>query len=322
MLPLLGAALLSMPAPTPAAAADAQSLVEALKAVAGNPPKVRATFARGQCVRGAYIPSADVGQVTRSTSFTRPWPIVGRFSVGGGNPLVPDTSKTVLRGFSIKLLSDGGGTDLLFENAPVHFAKTLDQMLGFLRVRVPGIDGKPDQVAIAAFARANPETTRQAAFVAGKPLPGSYAGIVYWGVHAFTGTNAAGRQVPFKFKVVPEAGEIVLSEEEAKSKPAQFLVADLADRLATGPVRFDILALLAEPGDDLTTDITLRWKDEDSRIAVKLGTVAVTAIEPNDTCDRAIFDPGRLADGIGAPKDEIFTARLKAYGISLDLRSK
>jgi catalase len=198
-------------------------------------------------------------------------------------------------------------------------------MLGFLRVHAPGPDGKPDQEAIAAFAKANPETTRQAAFVAGKPLPGSYAGIVYWGVHTFMGTNAAGEQVPFKFKVVPEAGEIVLSDEEAKSKPAQFLVADLTDRLAKGPVRFDILALLAEPGDDLTTDVTLRWKNEDSRKAVKLGTVAVTAIEPNDTCDRAIFDPRRLADGIGAPKDEIFTARgggSRAYGISFDLRSK
>ena len=63
-----------------------------------------------------------------------------------------------------------------------------DQVLGFLRVRAPGPDGKPDQEAIAASAKANPETTRQAAFVAGKPLPGSYAGIVYWGVHTLRET--------------------------------------------------------------------------------------------------------------------------------------
>jgi len=110
------------------------------------------------------MPSADVGQVTRSASFTRPWPIIGRFSVGG-NPSVPDTTKTVLRGFSIKLLSEDGGTDLLFENAPVHFAKTLDQMLEFLRVRAPGPDGKANPDAIAAFAKANPETMRQAAYL-------------------------------------------------------------------------------------------------------------------------------------------------------------
>ncbi|MPZ37136.1 MAG: catalase [Rhizobiales bacterium] len=122
-MPLLSAALLSASAlPTPATAADPQSLVEALKTVAGNPPGVRATFAKGQCVRGTYTPADDVGQVKRSVSFTRSWPAIGRFSVGGGNPSVPDTAKNVLRGFSINILSDGGATHLLFENAPVHFA--------------------------------------------------------------------------------------------------------------------------------------------------------------------------------------------------------
>lgn len=323
MIPFVGAVLLAFPAlPTPVLAADAQSLVDALKAVAGKPPGVRATFAKGQCVRGTYTPSADAGEVTRSVSFTRPWPMIGRFSVGGGNPAAPDTARNVLRGFSLKILSDGGETHLLFENAPVHFARTLDQMLAFLRVRAPGPDGKPNQEAITSFAKANPETTRQAAFVAGKPLPSSYAGIVYWGVHTFTGVNSAGRAVPFKFKLVPEAGEIALSDEEAKGKPPQFLVTELSERLAKGPAKFDVMALLAEPGDDLTNDITARWKNEDDRRAVKLGIIAVTAIEPNETCDEGIFDPAQLADGIDEPKDEIFTARRTAYGISFGLRAK
>lgn len=322
-IPLLGAGLVAFPAlPTPALAADTQILVDALKAAAGKPPGVRATFAKGQCVRGIYTPSADVGEVTRSVSFTRPWPMVGRFSVGGGNPAAPDTARNVLRGFSLKILSEGGETHLLSENAPVHFARTLDQMLAFLQVRAPGPDGKPNQEAIASFAKTNPETTRQAAFVAGKPLPGSYAGITYWGVHTFTGVSSAGTAVPFKFKVVPEAGEIALSEEEAKGKPPQFLVAELSERLSKGPAKFDVMALLAEPGDDLANDITTRWKNEDDRKAVKLGTVAVTAIEPNETCDAGIFDPGQLADGLDAPKDEIFTARRTAYGISFGLRAK
>lgn len=322
-IPLLGAALLAFSAlPTPALAADAQSLVDALKAVVGKPPGVRATFAKGQCVRGTYTPSVHAGEVTRSVSFTRPWPLVGRFSVGGGNPAAPDTARNVLRGFSIKILSDGGETHLLFENAPVHFARTLEQMLAFLQVRAPGPDGKPNQEAIASFAKANPETTRQAAFVAGKPLPGSYAGITYWGVHTFTGVSSAGTTRPFKFKVVPEVGEIALSDEEAKGKPPQFLVADLSERLSKGPAKLDVMALLAEPGDDLANDLTLRWKNEDDRKAVKLGTIAVTAIEPNETCDAGIFDPGQLADGVEAPKDEIFTARRTAYGISFGLRAK
>lgn len=319
----LGGILLALLAPpTGAIAADAQDLVEALRTVAGSRPGVRPTFAKGQCVRGTYTPAAEVGQVTRSISFTRPWPLVGRFSVGGGNPSVPDATRTVLRGFSIKLLSDGGETHLLFENAPVHFARTVDQMLAFLQVRVPGPDGKPNPEAIAAFAKANPETTRQAAFVAGKPVPGSYAGLVYWGVHTFTGLNADGRAVPFKFKIVPRAGEITLSDEEAKGKPAQFLADALREELSKGPAGFDVVALLAGPNDDLGSDITQRWPNEDDRKAVTLGTIAVTGIEPNETCDQGTFDPGQLADGIDAPKDEIFAARRTAYGISFGLRSQ
>lgn len=315
---LAAASLLAAPAPS--IAADPESIVEALKIVAGNPPMMRATFARGQCVRGTYTPAPDAARLTRSISLTRSWPIVGRFSVGGGNPNVADTTKTVLRGFSVKILSDNGGTDLLFENAPVHFAKTLDQMLGFLRVRAPGPDGKPNQGAIAAFTAANPETTRQAAFVAAKPLPGSFAGIVYWGVHTFAAINAASAETPIKFKVVPHAGEIGLTDEEAKAKPARFLVDDLRERLAQAPVRFDIVALIGTPNDQ-AADVTQRWTDEDGRTGVTLGTVAVAALDSNATCDADIFDPGNLADGIGRPQDEIYQARLKAYRISQRLRS-
>ena len=78
------------PAATPA------SIVEALKAVAGNPPKVRASFAKGWCVRGTYTPSDRAGEVTRSQSFTKPSRVLARFSVGGGNPAVADTNNLCL----------------------------------------------------------------------------------------------------------------------------------------------------------------------------------------------------------------------------------
>ncbi|MGE7370381.1 catalase [Neorhizobium sp. NPDC001467] len=302
-------------------AADAKSIVEALKTVAGNPEGFRATFAKGQCVHGTYTPAPNVDRVTISKSFTQPWPVIGRFSVSGGNPKVADTSKTALRGFSIKILSENDETHLLFENAPVHFAKTLDQMLGFLQARAPAADGKPDPARIAAFTRNNPETMRQADFIKEKLLPASYAGIVYWGVHVFTGTNNDGSKVPFKFKVMPRAGELTVSDAEAANKPASFLVSELTDRLGDGPATFDIIALLAQP-IDRRDDVTLRWNEEDTHPTVTLGSIAVTGLEPNTTCDETIFDPGLLAAGIDAPTDEIFSARTTAYAISLGLRSK
>ncbi|KJC48945.1 catalase [Bradyrhizobium sp. LTSP857] len=56
----------------PTAAATSALIVDALKAVAGNPPKVRASFAKGRCVRGTYTPSDRAAEITRSLSFTKP----------------------------------------------------------------------------------------------------------------------------------------------------------------------------------------------------------------------------------------------------------
>jgi catalase len=300
--------------PTPAATPAA--IVDALKAVAGNPPQVRASFAKGRCVRGTYAPSDRAAEITRSLSFTKPSRVLARFSVGGGNPGVSDTNNLVLRGFSFRL---GDDTDILTETAPVHFARTLDQMLAFLEARIPGADGKPDSEKVRAFSAANPETLNQAKYVAARRLPGSFAGTTYWGVHAFPATNARGETRFIKFKVAPVGGDVSLSEDEARTKSADFLHEDLARRIAAGDVRFNVMALLDRPGDPVM-DVTLRWPDEDNREQVRLGTIVITSLEANEACDGAIFNPVNLADGIGHPPDEIFAARRTAYTISLAKR--
>jgi len=190
--------------------------------------------------------------------------VLARFSVGGGSPKVADTNNLVLRGFSFKLGDDDHRSDILVESAPVHFARTLDQMLAFLKVRIPGPDGKPDMEKVKAFSAANPETLHQANYIAARRLPGSFAGTTYWGVHSFPATNSKGQTRFIKFKVVPAGGDVTLTEEEAKTKSADFLHDDLEHRIAAGDVRFNVMALIDRPGDP-TMDVTMRWPDEDSR---------------------------------------------------------
>ena len=300
----------------PTGTATPASIVEALKSIAGHPPKVRASFAKGRCVHGTYVASDRAKEITKSRSFTRPSRVLARFSVGGGNPNVADNDTGLLRGFSFRLGGDHHRSDILTQNAPMHFARTLDQMLAFLEARMPGTDGKPD---VEAFSAANPETLHQANYLATRLLPGSFAGTTYWGVHAFPATNAKGETRFIKFKVTPVGGEILLTEDGANAKSADFLHVELENRIATGNVRFSVMALLDRPGDP-TMDVTIRWPDEDDREAVRLGTIVITGVEPNDACDDFIFDPTNLAEGIGHPPDEIFAARRAAYEISLARR--
>lgn len=320
IVPISASAVLAQDrAPDRASHATPPQIVDALKAVAGDPPGARASFAKGQCVQGTYTPTAQASEITKSPNFTKPGTFVGRFSVGGGNPKAADNNKAVLRGFAMRVTTDGQTTTLLVENAPVHFARTLDQMLAFLKARAPGADGKPDAAKVKAFSDANPETLNQAKFVAARPLPASFAGTVYWGVHAFPATNAQDKKRYIKFKVVPVNGELTLSDDDAKLKPADFLIADLTDRIKKKTASFDVLAILDKPGDPVL-DITVRWPDEDNRPTVKLGRIDITTLADSKACDETFFNPSDLADGVGAPPDEIFAARRLAYETSLAKR--
>ena len=300
-------------------AATAASIVDAMKAVAGSPPKARASFAKGRCVRGTYAPSDQASEITKSRSFTKPSRVLARFSVGGGHPKVADTDKLVLRGFTFRFGSDGQRSEIFTQNAPVHFARTLDQMLAFLKARIPGPDGKIDVASIKAFSAANPETLLQAEYLAARPLPGSFAGTTYWGVHAFPATNSKGETRFIKFKLEPVGGVVTLTNDEARGRSADFLNEDLDLRIATRDVRFSVMALLDRPGDPVM-DVTIRWPDEDDREAVRLGTIVITGLEANEACDEANFNPANLAEGVGYPLDEIFAARRAAYAISQTMR--
>ena len=152
------------------------------------------------------------------------------------------------------------------------------------------------------------------------PVPASYAGVGYWGVHAFTLTNAASEQMLVKYKLIPEAGELGLTPDEAKAKGPDFYADELKERLAKGPVVFDYVAIMGKKGDQ-TSDPTLRWDDEDNRPTTPLGKVSITAIAPQQTCDAGVFLPGNVTDGIAGPSDDpIFTVRSPAYIVSFTRR--
>jgi catalase len=302
----------------PTGTATPASIVDALKAVAGTPPKTRASSARGRCVRGTYAASDRAAEITKSRSFTKPSRVLARFSVNGSDPDVADADK-VLRGFSFRLGGEGHRSDILVQSAPVHFARTLDQMLAYLKARIPRPGGKPDMRKIGSFSAANPETLHQANHIAAHPPPGSFADTTYWGVHAFPATNAKGETRFIKFKLVPAGGDVTPTKGETRTTSADLLHEDLQARSAAGDIRFNVMALLDRPGDPIL-DVTIRWPDEDHREAVRLGTIVITGVEADDVCDASIFDPANLAEGIGHPPDEIFAARRTAYAISLAKR--
>ncbi|MBY0612611.1 MAG: catalase family peroxidase [Beijerinckiaceae bacterium] len=307
-----------LPAPLAAAEADAEQLVDALNALFGKQSLgIRGAHTKGQCVKGTFTPTPEAKTLTKSATFAKAAPVLGRFSIAGGDRNIPDGTKDQTRGLAIHIDPDGStGSDFVTISAPVHFAKDGNEMLAILKLLVAGPGGKPDLPKLQAFVQANPGTQRQGAYLASKPVPASYATVTYFAVHAYTATNAEGASRMVKFKFVPKGGEVGLSDEEAKAKPANYLVDELSARLAKSPAAFDVVALLGEPGDK-SNDPSATWKDEDKRKTVTVGTLVLTGIEDEKTCDAGFFDPANLSEGLAGPKDDnIFALRTPAYAIS------
>jgi catalase len=315
-----GAAISASFAMVGATSAQTPDIVETMRTLAGK-QKARPSGAKGQCFTGSFAPTAEARSLSKSAAFAKTSPVVARLSVGGGNPKVMDANKAVNRGFAFRIDPGGAGqTEFVMVNAPINFVKSPEQMLGFLQARLPGADGKMDPDKVKAFTDANPETTGQGRYLAGKPVVGSWVGVSYWGIHNYTATNAAGAKQLIKFKMVPLGGEVGLTDDEAKAKPADFLLDELKGRIEKKqPAGFDMVAIIGKAGDEKTNP-TQMWEDEDKRPTVKLGTLTIAALEKNETCDNAIFDPTTLAEGIEGPDEELFRQRQPAYAISIGER--
>lgn len=298
---------------------DAEALVNALNGVFGN-HKVRASHAKGHCITGNFAPAEDASSLSQAALFSTPSSVIGRFSIGGGNPKASDAAKGA-RGLALRFtVGDGDSADLVTLSVPVFFARTPAQVLGFLEARYPGQDGKPNPEKVKAFAEAHPETSRQGEWIASHPVPASYASTNYWAIHAYTLTNAEGAETTAKFKLVPKNGEVNLSDDEAKEKSPDFYAEELKSRFAAGPSEFELVAIIGEDGDP-TDDPTALWP-EDARQSVPLGTLAIVALEDDATCDATIFDPANLPNGIAASEDDqIFPLRTPAYAVSFSRRA-
>ncbi|WP_232630018.1 catalase family peroxidase [Methylobacterium sp. Leaf118] len=300
--------------------ADPAAIVAGQFAAGGNHTGVRASGAKGVCLKGTFTPASGAAALSKAPHFAKAVPVTARFSMGGSNPKVSDKAKPVTRGFAMRMSEASGDMVFVTISAPVFSTKTPAQLLEFLQVRAPGPDGKPDAEKVKAFSAANPETTRQAGWLNARPVPASFAGVDYWAVHAYTLTNAKGDTKIARLKFV-SADKAGLTDEEVKAKPDSFYAEELKERLARGPARFDLVAILAEAGDT-TSDPTVAWP-EDQRRTETLGTLAITGIEPDATCDARTFDPVvDLPEGIAGPADDpMFAIRSPAYAVSVSRRA-
>jgi len=321
---LIAAGLLLLSVPFAAQAQDrpvAEQLYDLIAAQQPHPtPGRRINHINGQVFDGSFTASPAAATLSAATVLQGgAVPLVLRFSNTGGDPDRPDNAPgSAIRGFAMSFMpADGAGVDLMTINSPIFATRTPADFVAFNQAVMASGPTAPEPKPVAAWLAAHPETRAFVAFP--KPMPASYATEEYWAIHAYRFTNAAGAVHFVRFHVVPEAGVVVLTPEQAKDAPPHGLLDDIRTRVAAGPVGFHLIAQVAEPGD-VTSDPTVPWPAD--RPTVDLGRIVVTrAVADNAAAEKSIgFIPNKSVPG-WAPSDDPFLAvRAGVYGVAYPRR--
>jgi catalase len=288
---------------------------------AGFTAVIGAIHAKGIVCAGIFSPAVTAASVCRAPHLQGPpTPITIRFSDFAGVPTVSDGAPLASpRGMAIKFhLSETIDTDIVAQSYDGFPVRTAEEFLLFVRALAASGLKVADPKPIANFLASHPQAKRFAE--APKPAPASFATESYYGVNAFRFINRDGTGRDGRYRVRPEAREQHLDAVEAASRPENYLLDELAQRLSRGSARFRVLVQLADDGDPVD-DGSLPWPEE--RPQVELGTITVTSLVADSAAleRQLLFDPTRFADGIELSRDLLPLARSAVYAIAYRRRN-
>src|SRR5581483_8642150 len=226
-----------------------EKILQQFDTIFGLHPGFRPAHAKGLLLTGVFQPSPNASKLTRAPHIQREsTPVTARFSNSTGLPQIPDNDANAdPRGLAIRFhLAEHVHTDIVSHSTDGFPARTGEEFLAFLEAVAASGSSQESPSPIERFLGTYPAAL---AFVqTPKPMPASFAQENYCGVTAMRFTNHEGVSRYGRFRILPESGVQHLSADEAKTKPADFLFEELAQRLAASPVRLRIAVQLANDG--------------------------------------------------------------------------
>jgi catalase len=294
----------------------AEQLVDTMNGLFGKHPGFRAAHAKGIVCEGEFAPAPSAAALSKAPHLQdKPVRLTVRFSDSTGIPDIPDGIPNAgPHGMAVRFhLPNGGITDIVTNAFNGFVVANGEDFLAFLRAVAESKPGGPKPSPLDKFLAAHPKAMK--VVTAPKPTPASFATEPYFGINAFEFTNREGKSRFGRYQLRPESGSRFLTAEEATKKPPNFLIDEIGERLAKGPVRFRLIVQLAAEGDPVN-DATAVWPDD--RPTVELGVLSITGkVADNDAAQRALaFDPLNLVDGIEASDDPLLEVRSAVYAVS------
>lgn len=289
----------------------------------GTHPGYRRAHAKGLCLTGTFDANGAGSALSSAPLLSRgSYPVIGRFSVAGGNPLAAD-GRNVFHSMALILTShDGEQWRMAMDHTPIFPVADIASFVALQRATRPDpATGKPVPAVMKSFLAAHPEVKAFQDYMAGAVLPDSFANATYYSINAFRFTSANGNVNLVRWQFVPDAPLKGLDKAHLDRLPRDYLFREMIARTAAGPSHWHLKLVVANPGD-ITGNATVAWTGPHR--AIDAGMLTVSSVGPEETgaCRDLNFDPTILPRGIGLSDDPLLAARSKAYSSSFDRRAR
>jgi catalase len=279
----------------------------------------RRNHAKGVCVRGFFDSNGQGTRLSKAVVFqSGRVPVIGRFSLGGGDPNATDDLSNV-RGLGLQFsLPDGEQWRTAMINLPVFPFKDpqafYDNMVA--SQRDPNTH-QPDPAKLTAFIASHPETARAIGIIKSHAPSSGFDNAAFYGLNAFRFINADGTSTYVRWTLAP------VEPYEAATGTSQdnnFLFDGLIASIHQHPLQWHLIMTVAQPGDP-TDNATIPWPE--GREQVDVGTLTLDSVESEETSPaRDInFDPLVLPAGISPSNDPLLSARSAIYSRSFTRRA-
>ncbi len=281
----------------------------------------RRNHAKGVCFRGYFESNGSGTAFSRSAVFPAGRiPVIGRFSLAGGQPYVTDAPSTVRAMGILFQLPDGQEWRSAMINLPVFPVRNVQEFTEQLLASAPDpATGKPDPEKMKAFVSSHPATAQALPLIKNRPISSGFTDTFYNSLNAFFFVDAHGQATPVRWSMLPEQPFVPSADPASEKTGANYLFDDLIAAVHRAPQKWRVVITIGQPGDP-TNDATLPWPPD--RRQVDLGTLVIDRIESEAVSPaRDInFDPTILPDGITVSDDPLLSARSAAYSVSFTRR--
>jgi catalase len=293
----------------------AQQIFDTMMQVHGVKQGFRPVHAKGIVCQGTFQATPEAAGLSQAVHFRgQSVPITVRFSDGAADPMIPDNSEHAGPwGMAIRFSAPGGESDIVAMSHNGFIVADGQQFLELQKAIAETDPSTPHPWPIEVFVSSHPAALK---FVTeNQIIPASFATRAFHGNDAFIFVNKDGMKQPGRYHIIPVAGSHDLSADEAKGKPADFLIDDLKLKLSSGPVPYRLIVQLPNDGDS-TKDPTVVWPDD--RKTIDCGLISVTSVvADSDAAQKALaFDPANLPDGIELSDDPLPALRSAVYALS------